>query len=149
MLGDLYGSYQLGGCTCLRVRKAARIISQIYDQHLAACDLTIGQFGILAYAYFMPENSVGDLARSAIMDPSTLTRNLKPMVDKGWLELIVGAQDRRQRIIKITETGKELLKKAAPYWEQAQKKVEVMLGEKGVGTFNSALDSALSQLHPL
>ena len=35
-------------CTCLAVRQAARHITQLYDQHLAAVGLRTSQFSILA-----------------------------------------------------------------------------------------------------
>src|SRR3979490_2018831 len=36
------------GCTCMRLRRANRTITQIYDQHLAPAGLTSSQFGMLA-----------------------------------------------------------------------------------------------------
>ena len=37
------------GCTCLRLRKASRRVSQIYDQHLEPFGLTVTQYGVLGH----------------------------------------------------------------------------------------------------
>ena len=39
------------GCTCLKLRKASRHITQIYDHALSSSALTVNQFGLLAWLY--------------------------------------------------------------------------------------------------
>ncbi|MDE2582265.1 MAG: hypothetical protein KGL52_11575, partial [Rhodospirillales bacterium] len=36
------------GCTCMHLRRAARRVTQVYDQVIAPTGLTSGQFGLLA-----------------------------------------------------------------------------------------------------
>lgn len=50
------------GCTCLRLRKASRCVSQIYDQHLQRHGLTITQYGLLAHLSRLDGISIGTLA---------------------------------------------------------------------------------------
>ena len=40
---------ELRNCTCSRLRRAGRRVTQLYDQALGPAGLTIGQFGLLAY----------------------------------------------------------------------------------------------------
>jgi DNA-binding MarR family transcriptional regulator len=57
-----------------------------------------------------------------------LARNLKPLERDGLVEISVG-EDRRARLVKITETGLDALLKALPLWEEAQAWVINHIGE--------------------
>ena len=37
------------GCTCMRMRRATRRVTQLYDHALEPSGLTVSQFGLLAY----------------------------------------------------------------------------------------------------
>src|SRR5690606_14388683 len=71
-------------CTCFRVRRAARRLSQIYDGHLAAEGLSLNAYSILRRA--AQPRLLSELAASLGMDRTTLTRNLKPLLLAGWLQ---------------------------------------------------------------
>lgn len=60
-----------------------------------------------------------DLALVLAMDRTTLTRNLNPLLKKGFVKVSVGI-DRRSRPVKITPKGKLALENARPFWEKAQ-----------------------------
>src|SRR5271163_2723023 len=86
-------------CTCSRLRRAGRHVTQLYDQALESAGLTIGQFGLLAHLAAAGTSSgsgiaIGTLAHARGMDPTTLTRNLKPLVAGGW---VTDAPDTRDR----------------------------------------------------
>ncbi|HEX9449051.1 MAG TPA: MarR family winged helix-turn-helix transcriptional regulator, partial [Dongiaceae bacterium] len=74
------------GCTCLGLRRTTRLVTQIYDRHLTPAALTANQFGLLGYllgAAMMGVAdglSIGQLADRLGMDPTTLNRNLKPLL---------------------------------------------------------------------
>ena len=61
------------------------------------------------------------------MDRTTLTRNLKPMQEQGWV-LIRKGEDRRTRTLALSSKGRRLLEKAVPLWDKAQKEVMQRLG---------------------
>jgi DNA-binding MarR family transcriptional regulator len=132
-------------CTCLRIRRTSRLVTQIYDYALAATGLTVNQFGLLANLYGV------DLVRSAGLpigalserlgtDPTTLNRTLKPMGAKGLVKDLTDPADGRVRIVRITEKGKREFLKAIPLWRQAQGRVNGALGTKTASAFNDLLD---------
>ena len=87
------------GCTCMRMRRATRRVTQLYDHALEPSGLTVSQFGLAAYllgASRASSNaaSIGTIAEWLGMDPTTLNRNLKPLVAKG----LVRGFDLRQSI---------------------------------------------------
>ena len=51
---------EIANCTCLRLRRTARRVTQIYDQMLEPAGLTLAQFSLIAQLY------AGEGLRSAI-----------------------------------------------------------------------------------
>lgn len=132
------------GCTCARLRKLTRRITRVYDAQLAAHGIKTTQYSVMVNATAAPR-TVSELAALMDMERTTLTRNLRALVDSGWLQLGVG-RDPRTRLVSVTSAGRRKLAAAEPYWRAAQLQVEAMLGEKFVGALHHQIDTALSQL---
>jgi DNA-binding MarR family transcriptional regulator len=136
------------GCICSRLRKASRRVSQIYDHHLAPHGLTITQYALLANISGTPGVGIGALAERLIMDPTTLTRNLRPLERQGHLTLEADPEDRRSRKLTLTEKGRTTLKAARPAWSEAQISIEKAVGDTEAPALNAALDHLLQRLAP-
>jgi DNA-binding MarR family transcriptional regulator len=137
---------EIANCTCLRLRKTARRVTQIYDRMLAPADLTLAQFSLLAQLYAEPGLSIGDLAEALVTDPTTLTRNLKLLVDRGLVRIAQDEDDRRRRVIGLTPAGKSQIPAAYPLWRKAQTHVAHLLGESETARLNMVLDRSLVRL---
>lgn len=135
-------------CTCSRIRKAARRVTQLYDQFLEPTGLTITQFGLLAQLKRHDGITIGELAGRMIMDPTTLTRNLRPIERDGLVKLVPAPNDRRARQVHLTARGRAAFDKARPAWAKAQRHVETTLGEPDTEALNAALDRSLARLAP-
>lgn len=134
-------------CTCFQLRRAARRVSQVYDRHLAAAELSLNAYSILRRS--SEPRPLGELADALGMDRTTLTRNLKPLLEAGLLNAVPGV-DSRQRKVQISAAGKRRLQKAFPLWQQAQQEVETRFGSARTTTLNQqleALTQALDQGH--
>lgn len=128
---------QASSCTCFRLRRAARQVSQLYDHALAGAGLTVNQYSLLRHA--RTPQSLGTLAASLGMDRTTLTRNLSPLVDAGLVEAVRG-RDARQRMVTVTASGRDRLAAAKPRWRHAQAVIDTMLGEAGIARLHRDLD---------
>ena len=135
------------GCTCFKLRKLTRAMSRLYDQHLAGAGLKTTQYSVLANAA-RAALPVADLAELLGLERTTLTRNLKPLIDAGWLELLPGA-DSRQRIVTITDAGRDKVKQAYVVWRRAQSEFEQLMGRDAVRALHEQLETTLTQLTPL
>lgn len=131
-------------CTCFRLRKLARLVSQRYDRELAPAGININQYSILRRAQREPRG-VSELARELGMDRTTLTRDLKPLIAAGWVELTSG-EDARLRLVHITASGKRLLARAQPLWRKAQDAIDDSLGANHIAALHGQLDRAAQQL---
>ena len=115
-------------CNCLALRQAARHVSQIYDGYLAAEGLKTTQYSILAKLNRLGPLSINELAKSMVMDRTTLGRNLRPLERSGLISLEVDPADRRSRRLVVTERGRALLEQARPAWQAAQLQFEKSFG---------------------
>jgi DNA-binding MarR family transcriptional regulator len=81
------------------------------------------------------------------ISPSTLTRNLRPLVDAGLLENSPGP-DARSRLVSVTPLGREKRQEAQRRWRVAQEDVNRMLGPRRVVQLHALLDECLELLGP-
>ncbi len=126
-------------CVCFNLRKAARAVSQTYDDFLRPSGLRTTQFSLLALLAGEGPLTIRALADRMVMDRTTLTRNLKLVERAGHVRIGPG-RDRRTRIVEVTPKGRQAVKAALPLWQQAQDK---MVSELGPDTW-SALRGSLA-----
>jgi DNA-binding MarR family transcriptional regulator len=115
-------------CTGHGVRKAARALSRIYDEALAPAGLRGTQFDLLVALALAPEAPLAKVAEELGLDRTTLTRNLGPLERDGLVQSAPG-DDRRERRLRLTEKGHDLLADGLQRWERAQHKVVAALGK--------------------
>src|SRR5207302_6876781 len=116
-------------CTCSHIRKAARVITQFYDTFLQPTGLRMTQHTVLVVIALSEQETVMHLAEKLAMDRSALARALKPLESQGLVTVEAGS-DRRTRVVRLTEQGRQALIEAHPYWLQAQKQVMAHFGEQ-------------------
>lgn len=136
---------KLQGCTNLKLRQLTRRITQHYDAELAHSGLKITQYSLLSYVVKMGPIRPGDLAQAIKMDASTLTRNLKPLVAAGWVQLAEGA-DGRSRLITATDAGREKRQEAQRHWKIAQTTLNHLLGMPHMLALHALIDQSLALL---
>ncbi|HEX6956751.1 MAG TPA: MarR family winged helix-turn-helix transcriptional regulator [Ferrovibrio sp.] len=134
------------GCTVMRLHMAARLGQQLYGEYMAEAGLTSPQFGTLAFLYRDGVHAVSELAVLLGIDPTTLTRNLRLMEQRGLITQAPAAQDRRRREIRLTAEGHRVFRKALPLWQKAQATLAERLGQLQVADLNRRLDDALPRL---
>jgi DNA-binding MarR family transcriptional regulator len=130
----------------MRLRKAARRVSQIYDRHLEGVGLTITQFGVLASLFGTDRLAIGPLAEQLVMDPTTLTRNLQPLHRQGLVVIETDRRDRRVRWVSLSTLGRQTFEAARPTWREAQAEVRRLIGDEEMANLHDALDGALERL---
>jgi DNA-binding MarR family transcriptional regulator len=117
-------------CNCAALRQAARRVTRLYDDALAPTGLGVNQFSILARLSRVGPSTIQDLARLLVMDRSTLGHLLRPLERRGFVKLEVSEEDRRSRMVALTEAGKAAVAKARPRWAAAQRRFEGTFGKE-------------------
>jgi DNA-binding MarR family transcriptional regulator len=128
-------------CVCGNLRMAARLVTQRYDDALRTTGLRFMQFTLLARLRAADKLTMTELAQVMALDRTTLTRTLKPLIERGYVEIVSG-KDRRERLVILTERGRLALREALPHWEQAQESMRAGLGEDATSALLGLLRAA-------
>lgn len=133
----------------IRVRVLSRSITEIYDHRLRRFGVTAAQFSLLSVIRQRPITRA-DIARLQHLDRSTLTRNLKAILARAWVEEVRHHANGRSRPIALTAAGEELLREAEPEWLAAELEATTLLGTEGMTIIVHAADCFLNptQLGP-
>ena len=134
------------GCTNLKLRQLGRMVSRHYDHFLAGVGLKSTQYALLSCVVKLGPARPRDLARTLQMDPSTLTRNLQPMVAQGWLAVGEG-ENARSRLVEATAAGHALRAEAQRAWKSAQTALNQRLGLAQVSALHEWLDTCMAALN--
>ena len=117
-----------GSCTCGELRKAARAVTQLYDNALKASGLQSTQLHVLDVVHKSESIRISHLSKELGLDRTTLTRNLSVLEQEGFIKISSG-KDHRTRIVTATQKGRSAVAKALPLWNEIQGKVKQQMGE--------------------
>ncbi len=128
----------LDTCMCHKTRMAARAITRAYDDALRSTGLRATQVSVLAAVGARGALSIKSLADFLEMDRTTLTRNLRPLEERGYV-LLAPERRHRSRMLTLTGAGYAALLAALPLWEDAQGTIRRRLGERRWPAVQAAL----------
>jgi DNA-binding MarR family transcriptional regulator len=130
-------------CCCFNLRKIVRAVTQYFDHHLESSGIRSTQFTLLVALSATKARTLSEIAKSLVMDRTTLTRNLKPL-EKDGLITSKQAVDKRSKGYALTALGQEMLYKALPLWQKAQDAMVNNLGEQRYKHLNHELEEMLA-----
>ena len=132
------------GCSNARLRQLTRRVSQHYDHEMAKIGLKTTQYSLLSQVLQRGPIRPGDLAKAMVLDASTLTRNLQPLVAAGLITIASGA-DSRSHLVAITEAGRDKRVEAQRRWKAAQESLNELLGVERVLALHELIDGSLER----
>jgi DNA-binding MarR family transcriptional regulator len=136
----------LDACMCHKTRMAARAITRTYDDALRSTGLRATQLSVLAAVGARGALSIQSLADSLEMDRTTLTRNLRPLEDRGYV-LLAPERRHRSRVLTLTDAGHAVLMEALPLWERAQRRIKRRLGAERWPAVQEALAELIAETY--
>lgn len=110
-------------CYCTQFRRASNALTRVYDDALRPIGLRITQLSVLRALARLGQATSTQLAAELSLDRTTISRNVKLLVDSNWID-VVEAQDRRERVMSLNQAGLKMIANATPYWKKAQQSVE-------------------------
>jgi len=123
-------------------------VTKFYDNAFRPLGLRATQLSVLLAVAFSRAVSIASLSRMLGMDRSTLTRNLRPLEEKGLVAL--GPEGHhRSRTLSITSKGDQLVRKAVPLWEKTQQKLREQLRKPHWTNFHAELDHLINSAETL
>ena len=144
---ELQALLKTQGCTNLYLHQLMRRVGRHYDLEMAKAGLKTTQYSLLSHVLRLGPLRPGELAQAMKMSASTLTRNLKPLIDAGWVALAAG-DDARSRRVSITEAGRAKREEARQHWKVAQDSLNQLLGAQRVLALHQLIHESLALLSP-
>jgi DNA-binding MarR family transcriptional regulator len=144
---DRAGLAEATHCACFSLRKAARAVTQLYDDTLRPTGLRSTQFSLLALLRLASPVNMTRLADEAVMDRTTLARNLDVLEREGLVRVRPG-EDARVREVELTRQGAARLEAAFPYWQEAQRSMGRRLGGRRMDRMTADLSAAIAAADP-
>lgn len=126
-------------CNCFASRKASRLITKMYEDHLSSVNLTSTQFSILAYVDEAGAASMKDLVEVMVMERTSVIRALQPLEREGFLGTFPDEQDTRRKVVRLTDAGRSKLGEAMPVWQAAQAEFESKFGTELAGQLRQSM----------
>jgi len=114
-------------CNCLNIRRASQALTEVYDGYLKPSGLKVSQFSLLKHIKKLGPISVSNLALSMRLDRTTLVRNMKTIENKELIQDI-SIQGSRDRQLKLTDKGIEVLEIGELHWNEAQEYIMEYMG---------------------
>ena len=113
------------------------------DLSLKTHNLTVHQFGILLNIYKKGPLTQKEIANQTSGDEPTTARLMKRLENKGCIKRIIDEDDKRKRLVSLTEEGVSLLQEILPHALAINKKVTTDLNEKEKETLLRLLNKTL------
>ena len=125
-------------------------ISIIYREHakylnekLKDEDLSFGLYPLLIKIYKDKGIIQEQLAKNLHLNESTITRNLKKLEDKGFIERI---PEKRTKRIEITDKGAKTAQKVMDYDEEWDSEIKEIIGNDEYDNFKNTLRKISEEL---
>jgi DNA-binding MarR family transcriptional regulator len=125
-------------CACANLRRTARAVTKMYNHELRLTGLEPTQFTLLMTLELSGETTQGNLAKWLALDTTSLTRMLRLLTKRGWIGVKTG-HDRRQKLLRLTASGRQKFEQSRPHWEHAQRRLQRGLGEPAWTRMGSVL----------
>ncbi len=128
------------------VQRAARILSGRYNLHMRESGITIAQYTLLRNIEALQPVSMTKLAQTLVMDRTSVTRVIAPLLAQKLIQAAVG-EDRRVRNLKLTKKAERLIPIAQKSWKKAQQEIHDTIGNKQWVELRDALRATVRQVN--
>lgn len=127
------------------IRRLQQQSTQVFQSSTQAAgfDFTSVQFAALDAIAEHPEIDQATLAATIFFDRATIGGVIDRLEAKGLVQRVVSPNDRRARLLTLTEAGQALLQQSRPVVEALQAHILAPLSEKEQATFLRLATKAL------
>lgn len=130
----------------LRAREA---VMDRFRPMLSANNVTEQQWRVMRVLHESGETDAGRLAdRACVMAPS-LSRILRTLENRGFLQLRKDADDARRSLAALTPAGRSFLQTLTPHSVAIYEQIETALGKEQIETLLDLLETVQTELRPL
>ena len=108
----MHDELKLDNQICFRLYSASRLITQAYTPMLTALGITYPQYLVLMVLWEKDNQPVNDIAHRLNLETNTVTPLIQRMEKQGLITRKQGDKDKRQQIVSLTTSGKDMEERA-------------------------------------
>ncbi|MEE3622499.1 MarR family transcriptional regulator [Nitrospirillum sp. BR 11752] len=135
-------------CPGFQARATARAITRYHNACFRPLGLTAEQFSLMVGIGAAEGATLVELALSAGVDTTTLSRNIQNLEKRGWV-CAEGGRGRAGKRLSLTGPGHHLLAEAIPVWRRAQAELSRRLGDNDLQWVRRALAALAKAAEPI
>ena len=129
-------------CAVTNLRKLTRLVTNRFNEKIKTTGMRTTQICVMLAIGREAGKALTSYAEELCMDLSTLARSLETLEKQGLVRIKPGR--RREKLVYLTETGKEKIHEVYPIWQKAQAGFIKAFGEDAWRHYLDAADSAIS-----
>lgn len=122
-------SFEVKNCINARIHRLTRLIDEVYRSRISGLGLTESQMSMLLSIDQHREISQADLGRHLHLERSSVSRNLRRLIDQG---LVRRETQPDTSLLSLTKAGKSRVQTLLPHWEAAMADLYRKLGPDGL-----------------
>lgn len=135
-------------CPAFQARATARAITRYYNICFKPFELTAEQFALLVGVGAHKDATVVQLATSAGVDATTLSRNVQHLVTRGLI-YTEGGRGRSGKRLNLTDAGQALMSDVVPVWKAAKQELSHQMGDDRLSSVTKAMAALTKTLNSL
>lgn len=118
----------LAQCALFDVHRLGRILTGLYNARMKDVPMSISQYTLVTNIAALQPARVTEVAAAMLMDRTSVTRLIEPLISRGFLRMEQDEEDRRARILTVTSKGRVALEKSGHAWREAQQEFFNVIG---------------------
>ena len=118
-------------CAFANIRLLGRVVTSFYDVALRPADLRASQLALMWAIVACEPVEMGRLCEITQTDQTTLSRTVEKL-RQAELVAVEAGTDRRVRMLRLTDIGRQRFARAMPFWEAAQREMARWLSVDGL-----------------
>jgi DNA-binding MarR family transcriptional regulator len=127
------------------IRRAHQISVSIFYDECRDFDITPMQYAVMKVLQSTPDLDQITLAHRAALDRSTIGGLAERLEEKGWIRRMPGTEDRRQKLLSLTEEGAAVMAAVEPAVERCQRRILGPLSAEDCATFMTLLERIVDE----
>ena len=132
----------------LALWRAAKGVEAQARQSVAATGLCLSDFGVLEALLHLGPLSVGELGRRVLLTSGSITASVDRLQGEGLVERAPSLEDRRARVVHLTEPGRTLIRQHFAVHEQDMARAFELFTDAELATLASLLSRLARTARP-
>ena len=126
--------------------RAREVIMERFRPNLRENNLTDQQWRVLRALFEHGKKDLGELSNMCCLLKPSITRIIRSMERRAFVEKRIDLEDHRRTIVSITDLGRDLIYKVGPNSEAIYQDIAVALGSNELDDLYTKLDTLIEKL---